>query len=48
MPGKATEKERTEYKYQPGHTFGASNPYVLTSTENNTETVIYQPTAGAA
>ena len=35
-------------KYQPGHTFGASNLYVLTSTETNTETVIYQPTAGAA
>lgn len=35
------------YKYQPGHTFGAANPYVLTSTKNNTETVVYQP-AGAS
>lgn len=39
---------QAEYKYQPGHTFGSSNPYVLASTENNTETVVYQPTAGAA
>jgi branched-chain amino acid transport system substrate-binding protein len=39
---------QTEYKYQPGHTFGAANPYVLTSTENNTETVVYQPTAAGA
>jgi len=39
---------QTEYKYQPGHTFGASNPYVLTSTKNNTETVVYQPTAAGA
>lgn len=39
---------QTEYKFQPGHTFGAANPYVLTSTANNTETVVYQPTAGAA
>jgi branched-chain amino acid transport system substrate-binding protein len=39
---------QSEYKYQPGHTFGSSNPYVLTSTANNTEKVVYQPTAGAA
>ena len=39
---------QTEYKFTPGHTFGAGNPYVLTSTENNTETVIYQPTAAGA
>jgi branched-chain amino acid transport system substrate-binding protein len=39
---------QAEYKYQPGHTFGSSNPYVLTSTANNTETVVFQPTAGAA
>jgi hypothetical protein len=39
---------QAEYKYQPGHTFGSSNPYVLASTANNTETVVYQPTAGAA
>jgi branched-chain amino acid transport system substrate-binding protein len=38
---------QTEYKYQPGHTFGAANPYVLTSTKNNTETVIYQPTGAS-
>ncbi len=39
---------QAEYKYQPGHTFGAANPYVLTSTANNTETVVYQPTAAGA
>jgi branched-chain amino acid transport system substrate-binding protein len=39
---------QSEYKFQPGHTFGSSNPYVLTSTANNTEKVVYQPTAGAA
>ena len=39
---------QSEYKYQPGHTFGSSNPYVLTSTANNTEKVVFQPTAGAA
>lgn len=38
---------QAEYKFQPGHTFGATNPYVLASTENNTDTVVYQP-AGAA
>jgi branched-chain amino acid transport system substrate-binding protein len=38
---------QSEYKYQPGHTFGSSNPYVLASTANNTETVVYQPTTGA-
>ncbi len=39
---------QSEYKYQPGHTFGSSNPYVLASTDNNTEKVVFQPTAGAA
>jgi branched-chain amino acid transport system substrate-binding protein len=39
---------QAEYKYQPGHTFGSSNPYVLASTKNNTQTVVYQPTVGAA
>jgi branched-chain amino acid transport system substrate-binding protein len=39
---------QANYKYQPGHTFGSSNPYVLVSTANNTETVVFQPTAGAA
>ena len=39
---------QAEYKYQPGHTFGSSNPYVLASTKNNTDVVVYQPTAGAA
>lgn len=38
---------QAEYKFKPGHTFGSSSPYVLASTENNTETVVYQP-AGAA
>jgi len=39
---------QSQYKYQPGHTFGSSNPYVLASTDNNTEKVVFQPTAGAA
>lgn len=39
---------QSEYKYQPGHTFGSSNPYVLTSTANGTEKVVYQPAAGGA
>lgn len=39
---------QAEYKYQPGHPFGSSNPCVLASTANSTETVVYQPTAGAA
>jgi ABC-type branched-subunit amino acid transport system substrate-binding protein len=38
---------QSEYTYKPGHTFGSSNPYILASTGNNTETVVYQP-AGAA
>jgi branched-chain amino acid transport system substrate-binding protein len=38
---------QAEYKFQPGHTFGSTNPYVLASTKNNTEVVVYQP-AGAA
>jgi branched-chain amino acid transport system substrate-binding protein len=38
---------QTEYKFVPGHTFGAQNPYVLTSTKNNTETVIYTPTGAS-
>jgi ABC-type branched-subunit amino acid transport system substrate-binding protein len=37
-----------EYKFKPGYSFGSTNPYVLASTANNTDTVVYQPTAGAA
>ncbi len=36
-----------KYQYQPGHTFGSSNPYVLASTENNNMTPVYQPTGAA-
>jgi branched-chain amino acid transport system substrate-binding protein len=39
---------QAEYKFQPGHTFGSSNPYVLASTKNNTETVVYQPSGAAS
>jgi branched-chain amino acid transport system substrate-binding protein len=38
---------QAEYKFQPGHTFGSSNPYVLASTKSNSMIVVYQP-AGAA
>ena len=39
---------QAEYKFQPGHTFGSSNPYVLASTKNNIDTVVYTPATGAA
>lgn len=38
---------QSEYKFQPGHTFGSTNPYVLTSAKGSDFTVVYQP-AGAA
>lgn len=38
---------QAEYKFQPGHTFGSSNPYVLASTRNSTMTVVYKPTGAA-
>jgi branched-chain amino acid transport system substrate-binding protein len=36
-----------QYKYQPGHTFGSSNPYVLASTKDNSVTLVYQPSGAA-
>jgi branched-chain amino acid transport system substrate-binding protein len=40
---------QAEYKYQPGHTFGSSNPYVLTSTKTDgSMAVVYQPAGGAS
>ncbi|MGH3250506.1 MAG: ABC transporter substrate-binding protein [Trebonia sp.] len=40
---------QAKYKYQPGHTFGSSNPYVLTSTKTDgSMAVIYQPAGGAS
>lgn len=38
---------QASYTFQPGHTFGCSNPYVLASTTNNTEKVIFQPTGAS-
>ncbi len=38
---------QAEYKFQPGHTFGSSNPYVLASAKGSDFTVVYQPMGAA-
>jgi branched-chain amino acid transport system substrate-binding protein len=36
------------YQFKPGYTFGSTNPYVLASTKNGQDAVVYQPTTGAS